>query len=192
MDVTLTDVEGISDMMEKRLNENDIETVEGLAGSSLDEISEVKGLGENRGSELINNAGDLLAEQETATTPTEDLNTVTVSYEIPCEVAMFAIHGLIEEAVRLHSRNDLAQRNTAYELTERVMAQYVADDVEQGSEGTWELELDVTMEHLNIMTRAIGSIATEYQGTPGIQNAYGPLRSLRKSIDEDRDEHWGL
>lgn len=192
MDISLTDVDGISDGMERRLNKNGIETVEGLAGSSLEEIAEIKGLGESRGADLIDNAGDVLAEQETATTPTERLDTVTVNYEVPCEVALFFLHGMIEEAVRLHSRNDLSDRNRAYDLVERIMAQYVEDGVEQGSEEVWELELDVTMDELNIMTRALGAITTEYQGTPGIQNAYGPLRSIRKSIDEDRDEHWGL
>lgn len=192
MDVTLTDVDGISDATKRRLTDNGFESVEDVASSQPSELAEIKGFGPERATEVVTNATELLTESEMATTDTQDLDTTTVSYEVPGSVAFFVIQGLIMESVRLDARNKVSERNRAYDLTNRVIETYVESETVHGDDETVDVELEVTMDDLNIFQRSVSSIATDYHQMSGITNAYGHLRNLRESIDDDRSDNWGL
>lgn len=186
MDLDLTDVDGISEATAKELRDAGFESVEGIATAG-DDLEDVKGFGPARADEIGSNAQALLEEHAEATTAEENLDTVSVSYEIDAKAAIFVIKGLVDETVRLHARREMANRNRANKLLRLYLEQYL-----EAGEENFEYTLEATMDDLNIFTRSLSNAITDLRSQNGIKSKHSTLQVLREEVDADRDEHWGM
>jgi hypothetical protein len=192
MDVSLDDIDGVGSGTAKKLREADFETVEAVASATTDELEDVKGFGPERASDISTAASDLLAESIDATSPNEELDTAPVSYDVPYEISFFLLNGLTKEAIRLHARNQLSQRNRAFRICGSLMEQFASKATDIEPDESFTFEFDATMDDLNILSRALSTEVSDLQSMSGITSAHSKLGAIRSSVRDDRDEHWGM
>lgn len=189
----LSEINGVGSGTADSLMDAGFETVADVAESDVDEIADVDGFGESRASDVIESASEMIDVQsdddELDVDEELDVDLYDVEINTSSQVLYHVVHVVLEEATSQHQSNAFGLRNNAYELSRTLMG-VVQDQCGDLSALDDRVEATVSLEkdQLNAFYRALSQGSQNYASRSGITSMYGDLESLRKTVNEKRQE----
>jgi len=199
----VTEIDGVGSGTADNLVDSGFETVGDVAEAGIDELSKVKGFGEVKAEETIEEAQSMLegesdsedesemgtqevAESGSIELPNAEFETDEETYDVTVDldhqVGYHLIHVVLEEATSQHQSSDFKLRDDTYRLAEKLMVPFLK------SEDTFETDVSLTEQELNAFYRAVNNGSLDYSSRPGISEMYGDLNTLRERINDKRKE----
>lgn len=185
----LTEISGIGPSRAESLREAGFEYAEDVATAPLSMLEEPLGPSADP-EEIRSNALDATADDDVEETTDEEggassdgedprgkTRTLTIDDR---DTAIYLVGGLIDENLRLKMRNKYDEADEIVGLINRMM-----DEMSEGGG-----EIDVDLDDLSVLYTSVRNVEQEFQGTRGITDLVGQMRSARVQIQELRSELW--
>ncbi len=213
-DEDVTEIDGVGSGTADNLVDAGFETVSDVAEATVNELSEVKGFGEVKADETIDEAESMLEESssgesdETVDDPWDDDDEFVESDDEDDSDDEFSLDEAMGEDEETYDVLLDVDHNVGYHLIhivlEEATSQQQSSDVPlrdrayelseklmrellHNEEGTiLNVRLSLTENELNAFYRALNQGSLDYSSRPGINEIYGDFESIKSAVNEQR------